>query len=275
MKIALCVKQVPEADSVQVNPETGTLMREGVSSILNPFCEYALDEAVRLRSTLKEEVEIVAITMGPSQAKAALNRCLELGADRGILLSDRAFAGSDVWATAMTLKECILQQMPDFDLILTGRQAIDGDTAQLPSELAEMLGIPQVTGCTRVEVRGSRLWAMREVDGGNEVVRVAMPSLVSIGRGSNIRRFPSMADVLRAREKELKVLGAHDLDISPERSGLSGSRTQVIRVFAPTRREERVILDGSDPEWVVDELLRFLSDKGAEFDGREKGAENR
>jgi len=135
MKIVVCVKQVPEITDVNVNPETGTLIREGVTSILNPFCEYALDHAVRLKSAL-EDTEVIAVTMGPLQAKSALYRCLELGADRALLVSDRKFAGADTWATALTLSAAIKAAEPDFDLVIMGKQAIDGDTAQVGPEVA-------------------------------------------------------------------------------------------------------------------------------------------
>jgi electron transfer flavoprotein alpha/beta subunit len=144
MKIIVCVKQVPEVTNVKVDPITGTLIREGVKSILNPFCEYALDHAVRLKNTY-DGVFITALTMGPPQAKDALMRCLELGADEAILVTDRKFAGADTWATAYTLAETIRSFLPDYDLILVGKQAIDGDTAQVGPEIAEILGLPQIT----------------------------------------------------------------------------------------------------------------------------------
>lgn len=269
LRIVICVKQVPEADSVKVDPKTGTIIREGVSSILNPFCEYALDEAFRIKNMMDEEVEIVAISMGPSQAISALLRCLEMGADRAILLSDRSFAGSDCWATARVLERCIRNVIGDYDLILTGKQAIDGDTAQVPAELAEMLGIPQVTGCSTIEFAGDKILATREMEKGKQVVRATIPALISIGEGSNIRRFPSMADYLKARRKEILILGAKDLDIDEEYVGLKGSHTQVIRVFAPSRREGRVIVDGTDPEHAATLLMKFLEDEG--FEPRRRG----
>jgi hypothetical protein len=139
MKILICVKQVPEITDVTINPERGTLMREGVSSILNPFCEYAMEVALGLKRQ-RRDIELVAISMGPPQASSALMRCLEMGADRAILLSDVKFAGSDTWATALTLAEVIKRIEGDFNLILVGKQAIDGDTAQVGPEMAEILG---------------------------------------------------------------------------------------------------------------------------------------
>jgi len=270
MRIAVLVKQVPETDSVRVEVETGTIIREGVPSILNPFCEYALDEALRLRGAMKEKVEIVAVSMGPPQARSALMRCLELGADRGFLLSDRGFAGSDCWATALALGTFIRKRLGGLDLILTGKQAIDGDTAQVPAEMAEILGIPQVTGGERVDVDGDHVMVTREIEEGVEMVRSPLPALISIGRGSNIRRFPSMKDLMDAREKSLRVITADDLELDTGDLGLMGSRTRVIRVFPPPAREGCRIEDGSDPEVAVDRILDFLEEKGIRTRGRER-----
>ena len=259
MKIVICVKHVPETNSVQVDPETGTLIREGVSSILNPFCEYALDEAVRIGKK-SGGAEIVAVTMGPPQARSALLRCLELGANSGVLLSDRSFAGSDCWATALALTIFIRREIGDFDLILTGKQAIDGDTAQVPAEMAEMLGIPQITGCSGVEIDGGSVLAIRELESGTELIRAKIPALISIGKGSNIRRLPSMADFLESRSREIRIIGADDLEMDVSRLGLLGSLTQVTRVFPPPVRERGKIVDGSDPEKAAERLLMFLDD---------------
>ena len=151
IKIVVFVKQVPEVTDVQVDPANGTLLREGVQSILNPFCEYALDHAAHIKQA-DPDVQVIAISMGPPQADAALVRCLELGADRAVLVTDRKFAGADTWATAYTLAQVVRQVVPDFNLILAGKQAIDGDTAQVGPEIAEILGLPQVTYATDVSL---------------------------------------------------------------------------------------------------------------------------
>ncbi|MHA2289949.1 MAG: electron transfer flavoprotein subunit beta/FixA family protein [Promethearchaeota archaeon] len=262
MKIVVTVKQVPEADKVAVNPETGTLIREGIESILNPFCEYALDMAVKIRDDNPEnEVEIIAISMGPPQAKLALLRCLELGADRAILLSDRAFAGSDVWATALTLKEGIRKVLPEFDLILCGKQAIDGDTAQVPAELAENLGIPQIFYGIDVKLENKKLIVKKETDSGFQIIQTRLPALVSISKGPlNIRRLSSMKNVIEARSKPLKCITAEKLDIDKEKLGLNGSYTQVIRVFAPPEKKTGFIIDGSNPSKAAEQMLAFLKE---------------
>jgi len=260
VKILVTIKQVPEADKVAVNPETGTLIREGVGSILNPFCEYALDMAVKIKDDNPDiDVEIIAISMGPPQAKMALLRCLELGADRAFLLSDRAFAGSDVWATALTLKEGIRKIVSDFDLILCGKQAIDGDTAQVPAELAENLGIPQIFYGIDVKVDKNKIQVKKETENGFQIIETRLPALVTISKGpSNIRRLSSMKNIIQARRKPLEVINADKLDIEKEKLGLNGSYTQVINIFAPPSKETGEIIDGTDPVKAAEKMMSFL-----------------
>ena len=263
MKILVTIKQVPEADKVAVNPETGTLIREGVGSILNPFCEYALDMAVKIKDDNPDfDVEIIAISMGPPQAKLALLRCLELGADRAFLLSDGAFAGSDVWATALTLKEGIRKIVSDFDLILCGKQAIDGDTAQVPAELAENLGIPQIFYGIDVKVEKNKIKVKKETENGYQIIETRLPALVTISKGpSNIRRLSSMKNIIQARRKPLEIINADQLDIKKERLGLNGSYTQVINIFAPPSKETGEIIDGTDPAKAAEKMMAFLRKK--------------
>jgi electron transfer flavoprotein beta subunit len=263
MKIVVTIKQVPEADKVEVNPESGTLIREGVESILNPFCEYALDTAVKLKkSNPNLNIEIIAISMGPSQAKLALLRCLELGADKAFLLSDRKFAGSDVWATSLTLKEGITKLIPKFDIIFSGKQAIDGDTAQVPAELAEHLGIPQIFYGTEIEIKGKKIRVKKESEDGFQIIESHIPALISISKGpSNIRRLPSMKDIIDARSKPLEVISADDLDIDETKLGLNGSYTQVINIFPPPTKDRGKIIDGSDPEYAAQQMIAFLRNK--------------
>jgi len=261
--IVVTIKQVPEADKVAVNSETGTLIREGVESILNPFCEYALDMAVKIKDDNPDiDVEIITISMGPPQAKMALMRCLELGADKAFLLSDRAFAGSDVWATSLTLKEGIRKIVPNFDLILCGKQAIDGDTAQVPAELAENLGIPQIFYGIDVNVEKKKVRVKKETDNGFQIIETRIPALITISKGpTNIRRLPSMKNIIEARNKPLEIFTADELDIEKEKLGLNGSYTQVINIFAPPTKGEGKIIDGSDPDKAVEQMMAFLLKK--------------
>ena len=262
MKIVVCVKQVPEITDVKVNPETGTLVREGVSSILNPFCEYALDHAVRLKSA-HQELDVIAVTMGPPQAKSALFRCLELGADRAVLVSDRKFAGADTWATALTLAAAIKAAVPDFNLILMGKQAIDGDTAQVGPELAEILNLPQITYGVEMHLSANkkRIQVKRESEDGYEVLEARMPAVVSASKGELIRRVPSFEDVLSARVKDLRIISAADLDLDETELGLQGSFTQVVNVFPPAQKIGGTKLEGLEPEVAARKIAAYLREE--------------
>jgi electron transfer flavoprotein beta subunit len=262
MKLVVCVKQVPEITDVKVNPETGTLIREGITSILNPFCEYALDHAVNLKSDVPD-IEIIAMTMGPPQAKSALFRCLELGADRAMLISDRKFAGADTWATALTLSAAIRAAVPDFSLVMMGKQAIDGDTAQVGPEVAEILSLPQIT--YGVEIRltpnNKRIRVKRETERGYEVLEARLPAMVSVSKGEPIRRVPSFQDVLDARVKVMSVISADDLDLDESELGLKGSYTQVIKVFPPQQKQGGIKLEDIEPEVAARKIAAFLREE--------------
>ena len=262
MKIVVCVKQVPEITEVNVNPETGTLIREGVTSILNPFCEYALDHAVQLCSVYSG-IEVVAMTMGPPQAKTALYRCLELGADRAILISDRKFAGADTWATALTLSAAIRLAVPDYDLLLLGKQAIDGDTAQVGPELAEILNLPQIMYAAEMQLTGNRkrIRVKQETENGYSILEARLPAVVSASKGESIRRVPSFEDVLTARTKDLRVITAADLDLDEVELGLQGSYTQVINVFPPAQKTGGTILEDLEPEVAARKIAAYLREE--------------
>lgn len=262
MKIVVCVKQVPEITEVNVNPETGTLIREGVSSILNPFCEYALDHAVRLKSA-HQEAEVIAVTMGPPQAKSALLRCLELGADQAVLVSDRMFAGADTWATALTLAAAIKSAVPDFNLIMMGKQAIDGDTAQVGPELAEILNLPQIMYGVEMHLppNKKRIRVKRETENGYEVLEARLPAVVSASKGELIRRMPSFQDVLSARMKEMRTITADELELDETELGLQGSFTQVVNVFPPTIKQGGTKLEGLEPEVASRKIAAYLREE--------------
>jgi len=262
MKILICVKQVPEITDVTINPETGTLIREGVASILNPFCEYAIEMGVDLRRHYGD-IEIATISMGPPQAKAALMRCLEMGADKAILLSDREFAGSDTWATALTLAEAIRAMEDDFDLILVGKQAIDGDTAQVGPELAEILGIPQIMYGVGVELTDNKkkVRVKREIETGTEIVEISLPGLISVSKGPMVRSVSSLKEILDARKKELRVVSASDLPMDEDELCLKGSFTQVVKIFPPRVKKKGELIDGSEAQGAVKKLIEFLTER--------------
>jgi electron transfer flavoprotein beta subunit len=263
MKLVVCVKQVPEITNVRVNPETGTLIREGVASILNPFCEYALDHALRLKAA-DPKIEIIAVSMGPPQAQSALMRCLELGADRAVLVSDHKFAGADTWATALTLAAVVRKVAPDAGLILVGKQAIDGDTAQVGPEIAEILGMPQIMYGVEMSLAPNRkrIRVKREVESGYEVLEARLPALVSASKGESLRRMPSLADVLAARRKELRRVTAADIDLTEDELGLAGSYTQVVKVFPPVPKQGGRKVEGLEPAAAAGEIAAFLRSAG-------------
>jgi len=260
MNIVVAIKQVPEISNVQVNPETGTLIRQGVSSILNPFCEYALDHAVRLKA-LCPDIRITTVSMGPPQARSALMRTLELGADRAVLVCDRKFAGADTWVTALTLAEAIRCTVPDFHLIFVGKQAIDGDTAQVGPEMAEILHLPQISYGTACEITGNnkKIRVQRETESGYQILETRLPALVSFSKGENIRRAPSFADILSSRKKPIDLIRAQDLNIADQELGLSGSFTQVVKIFPPLLKENGPLLSGLSPQETTATIIKLLN----------------
>jgi len=256
MKIIVCVKQVPEITEVKIDPVTHTLVREGVPSILNPFDEFAVEEALRIRE--KHGGEVTVLTMGPPQAKEALVKCLAMGADRAILLTDRAFAGADTWATAHTLSLAIKRL--EYDMILCGKQAIDGDTAQVGPELAENLGIPQITFVKKVEVdeKTRKVVVHRETEDGYEVIECRLPALLTAIKGLNEPRLPSLMGIMSASKKEIKTVTAADLAVKVEELGLKGSFTEVVEVFAPEPRQKGTIVTESEPAAAAKRIVEFL-----------------
>ena len=262
MIIVVCIKQVPEITEVKIDPKTKTLMREGVPSILNPLDEFAVEEALRIRE--KHGGEVIVVTMGPPQAREAILKCLAMGADRAIHLSDRAFAGADTLATAYTLAQAIKQFIPNFDIILCGKQAIDGDTAQVPVEMAEWLNLPQITGVKKVEVDPKRrkVVAHRETDEGYEVIESKLPVLLTAIKELNEPRLPTLMGILSAKKKEIQVITAADLDENMDLFGLNGSPTQVVDIFTPKPREKGTIITGEDSVAAAKKIVQFLAEKG-------------
>ncbi len=263
MKIIVCVKQVPDAKDVRLDPETNTLAREGVESIMNPYDQHALEEAVRLREA--HGGEVVVVTMGPPQAEEMLRLALSCGADEAVLISDRAFAGADTWATSYTLKQAI-KTFGDFDLILCGKQAIDGDTAQVGPGLAMRLDIPYITCVQKIRESGSAVLVVeRMMDDGYDVVEIALPALLSVVKDINEPRVPSLKGKMRAKKAVIRTLSGVDIDADSDCIGLPGSPTQVVNVFPPPARGGRAIFTGTLDEQVdqlVDKLMPFIQPGG-------------
>ncbi|MFH0826497.1 MAG: electron transfer flavoprotein subunit beta/FixA family protein [Candidatus Omnitrophota bacterium] len=255
MNIIVCIKQVPETTLVQINPETNTLVREGVKSIINPFDMYAIEEGVRLKEKCGGKVTV--LTMGPPQAEAALREALSIGADEGILICDRAFAGSDTWATSFTLSEAI-KKIGVFDLILCGKQASDGDTAQVGPGISAHLDIPQVTYVKKIEeIKEASLRVERMMEEGFEIIETPLPALLTVVKEINEPRLPSLKGLMRSKSAKVILWSQKELNLDPQKIGLCGSPTQVVKIFTPAPRQGGQILRGETQE-VVEKLVELL-----------------
>ncbi len=257
MELLVCIKQVPDAKDVRLDPRTNTLAREGVESIMNPFDRHALEEAVRLKEA--HGGTVTALSMGPPQAEAVLREAIACGADRGVLVSDRAFAGADTWATSYTLARAI-DTIGSFDLILCGKQAIDGDTAQVGPGLAARMNLPYVTCVQKTrDVVDGGIEVERMMDDGYDVVRLPLPALLTVVKDINEPRVPSLKGKIKARKADIPVLSAADIGAEEACIGLAGSPTRVVKVFSPEPRGDRKIFTGTAEEQ-VDQLIEHLRD---------------
>lgn len=255
MNIIVCVKQVPETTKVKINPETNTLIREGVKSIINPFDMYAIEEAIRLKERFGGKVTV--ISMGPPQAESALREAISMGADEAVLICDRAFAGSDTWATSFTLASAI-KKIGDYNLIICGKQASDGDTAQVGPGISVHLDIPQVTYVKKIEeITDKKARVERMTEEGYEVIEAPLPLLISVVKEINEPRIPSLRGMMKAKKAEIKSLGAKDIAVDSEQVGLKGSPTQVVKIFTPVPRKGGQILQGDTAD-VVNKLADLL-----------------
>lgn len=247
MNIIVCIKQVPNTAEVRINPETNTLIREGIPNIINPFDTYALEEGLRLREQFGGKVTV--ISMGPPQASEALKEAMGMGADEGILLSDAAFAGSDSWATAYTLALAI-RKMGAFDMILCGKQAIDGDTGQVGPGIARQLNVTQLTYVFKIlslNPDAGTLVVERLLEEGHEIVQARLPALLTVVKDINQPRAATLSNLRRAFQVGIQTWRASDLpSVEMKNLGLSGSPTQVVRIFSPPPRSGLLDLIAAD-----------------------------
>ncbi len=265
MNILVCVKQVPDTTEIKIDPVKNVLIREGVPSVLNPFDGYALEAAARLKDK-NPGSKITAISMGPEQAMAALRECLAVAADKAYLISGRSFGGSDTLATSYILSEAIKKieaQDGPFDAIFCGKQAVDGDTAQVGPEIAEHLGYPQVAYALEAEAAGDSLKLRKETEGGYEIVEVKTPCLVTFTKPSWPVRYPTIQRKLDADKAEIPIISDSDLPlIDTAKIGLNGSPTRVKKTFVPNRVKNGVkIQDGTGAELAV-KLTGLLKQSG-------------
>lgn len=245
MKIVVCLKQVPDTNEVKIDPKTGTLIRDGVPSIINPDDKNALEEALRLKD--ENGAHVTVITMGPLQARVALEEALAMGADEAILITDRAFAGADTLATSHALAAAIKNL--EYDIIFAGRQAIDGDTAQVGPEIAEHLNLPQITYVEEVKVEENGLKVRRAWEDGYEYIKVQTPVLLTAIETLNLPRYMNIKNIFSlAKEKEIKVWTVQDINVDVALLGLKGSPTKVKRSWAKEAKGKGEIYNVSPKE---------------------------
>ena len=258
MHVVVCIKQVPNTTEVQINPETNTLIRDGVESIINPFDMYAIEEGIRLREKFGGKVTV--ISMGPPQADQALKEAISMGCDEAILITDRAFAGSDTWATSYVLSQAI-RKINDFNIILCGKQASDGDTAQVGPGISTHLDIPQVTYVKKIEeINEKSARVERMMEEGFEIIEIPLPCLFTVVKEINEPRLPSLKGKMKAKKLETTKWSAEGLNCDFDKIGLDGSPTRVIKIFTPPARKGGEILKGDTKE-IVDKLASELKNE--------------
>lgn len=256
MNIVVCVKQVPGTNEVKMNKETNTIVREGVEAIINPFDEYAIEEAVRIREKVGGTVTV--LSMGIPKVADLLRETISVGVDNAVLLSDRAFAGADTLATAYALSMGI-KKIGDYDLVICGKQATDGDTAQVGPSLAEKLGVPHTTYVRKIEeIKEGYIRCQRMTEDGYEVIEMPLPAVITVVKEINEPRLPSIKGKLRAKKTEVTVYSADDLGADKNLCGLKGSPTQVVKTFVPVHEISGEWIEGTareQAEKLTDKLL--------------------
>ena len=266
MYIVVCVKMVPDTTQVKIDPETNTLVREGVPFITNPFDTHAVEEALRLKD--RYGAHVTAISMGPPAAESVLRRAIALGIDDGILLSDRAFGGADTLATSRVLTEAIakLGEKEAVDLVICGKQTIDGDTAQVGPGIASRLGFSQLTLVDKIleiDQKSKIIRLQRKLEDHHETVESTLPALLTVEREINLPRYPTVPGRLDATELNLPVWTNSVLKLDPKTIGLQGSPTQVRKIFAPEREKGEIIPGEGDKK---EQAVKTMFDKLVDWD---------
>lgn len=258
LQIIVCIKQVPDISEIKLDPITHTLVREGVPSIVNPWDDLGIELAIELKE--KYGGKICVITMGPPQASESLKRCLALGCDQAILLSDKSLAGADTIATAYTLS-VLIKKLP-FDIIICGRQAVDAETGHVGPQIAEMLNIPQICYVQKIDldVQKSTVIAHKESDYGIEIIEAFLPVLLTTSKGLNELRNPTLRGIINSRKREITIMKSIDLDGDPNRFGFKGSPTFVTKVKPPPVHPPEALFKG-EPKNAVEQLLKVLKEK--------------
>ncbi len=258
MKIIVCIKQVPDVTEVKWDPETGSLIRKGVPSIINPNDRNAIEAALQLKE--RHGGEVTVLSMGPSQVEEALREALGMGADKAIQLTDKRFAGSDTWATAYTLGLAV-KKIGQYDLIICGKEAIDGMTAQVGPQLAEYLNIPQLTYAAHIEIADAKVRVKQKLGDCLRLLETPMPALITVEREAYQPRVAPMDTILEAYGKEIPVWNPEDLNGKEDYFGLKGSPTKLRRVYTPKLIKGRVEMLEGGPEGAARQLVRKLKEK--------------
>ncbi len=259
MKIIVCIKQVPESFDVKIDPETKRIVREGVKSIINPYDMYAIEEGIRLKERFGGETFV--ISMGPPQAESAIREAIGMGIDNGILLSDKRFAGSDTLATSYTLSLAI-KKIGEFDIIICGRETLDGSTGQVGPGIAEHLGIPYITYVSKIiDIKDGEMECKRLMEDHYEIIRVKLPVLITVVKEINEPRIPSLKNMLRAKKIEIPVWNADTLGGNLELFGQDGSPTRVIDIWTQTIKKEGRKIEG-EPDYLAEEIIKELKKLG-------------
>lgn len=258
MKIIVCIKQVPDTTEIKLDPVKGTLIRDGVPSIMNPDDKGALEQALQFKDMYGAEVSV--ITMGPPQASAIIREAFAMGCDKGYLVTDRKFGGADTLATSYTLSQAL--KSIDYDIVLAGRQAIDGDTAQVGPQIAEQLNLPQITYVEKVEYDGNKkLTVYKNVEEGHEVYEVELPCMLTFLASAYEPRYMNVKDIMGAFDKEIITLTADSFDVDESRLGLKGSPTRVRKSFTKGAKAMGTLHEDLSPEEAADLILDKLKEK--------------
>ena len=262
MEILVCVKQVPDTAEVRIDPEKHTVIRAGVPNIFNPFDQNALEAALQLKDS--QGARVTLLSMGPPQAEDVLREGLAMGADDAYLLTDRKVGGSDTLATGYCLAQAVkkvaeLQGIEQFDVVLCGKQAIDGDTAQVGPQIATELGIPQITYAAEINVDGTTVRVKQQIEEGYIVTEAQFPVLITAVKELNEPRFPTIRGTMKAKKREIPHLSADDIKVDETKIGLKGSPTMVRKIFTPPQRTQGLVIKEEDPNAAVSVLMEKLT----------------
>ncbi|MFC2078574.1 electron transfer flavoprotein subunit beta/FixA family protein [Candidatus Bipolaricaulota bacterium] len=264
--ILVLIKQVPTTESVRLNEETGTMIRTGSDAAINPLDLHAVEEAVRIKESSTDEVAITVLSMGPPQATSAIREALAMGCDDGVLLSGREFAGADTWSTAYALVQC-MRKLGDFDLVLCGARATDGETGQVGPMVAAMWGAPLLTYVSKLTCDEERVIAKRAIEGGTEEVGCSLPVVACVLRDLNEPRLPTLSGKVAAHECELKIMDGESIGADGDLLGLGGSPTRVVRVMYPSFQRNAELFDATENgvDAGLDYLESVLSDNTSQI----------